>query len=93
MFTTTIMVSHPCLLDTTSPRRPALGVSESWLANADPGSNKGTAAAIVEPGKFHNDNNNNNNNNIKNKNYDKGTAAAAVSLLLCVFHCICCGEI
>ena len=55
MFTTTIMVSHTCLLDTTSPRRPALGVSESWLANADPGSNKGTAAAVVEPGKFHND--------------------------------------
>ena len=48
------MVSLTCLLDTTSPRRPALGVSESWLAKAEPGNNKGTAAAVVEPGKFHN---------------------------------------
>ena len=38
------------LLETTSPRRPALGVRESWLANAEPGSNKAAAAAAaVEP--------------------------------------------
>ena len=45
---------HYCLLETTSPRRPALGVSESWLAKAEPGNNRGTPAA-VEPEKFHSD--------------------------------------